>query len=127
MDRRIQGSNHHSCHVALVDGARSPALLLSIHLCSPVTLARCCTVEVFPVPVSPTRRTGSPLNTHSASCSSSTAEGRVAANVWFSLVTIRKRRVGDHTVSCVRWRHTAGTVMKFFFDCSKTSLKHLIT
>ena len=52
---------------------------------SPVTLVRCCTVEVFPVPVSPTSSTGSPLATHTANCSSSTAEGRVAANVWLSL------------------------------------------
>lgn len=54
-------------------------------LSSPVTPARCCTVEVLPVPVSPTNRTGSLLATHTATCSSSTEEGRVAANVWFSL------------------------------------------
>ena len=47
--------------------------------------ARYWTVEVFPVPVSPTSRTGSPWFTQTASCSRSTADGRVAANVWFSL------------------------------------------
>lgn len=62
-------------------------------LSSPVTLARCWTVEVFPVPVSPTRRTGSPLVTHTDSCSSRTAEGRVAANVWLSLfISIKKKK-----------------------------------
>lgn len=67
----------------------SPARFLS----SPVTLAKCWTVEVFPVPVSPTRRTGSPLFTHTANCSSSTAEGRVAANVWLSLFMAKTKHV----------------------------------
>lgn len=76
-DRRGQGSKPH----------RVKPIALHPHrdMSSPVTLARCCTVEVFPVPVSPTRRTGSPLATHTASCSSSTADGRVAANVWLYL------------------------------------------
>lgn len=51
----------------------------------PVISARYCTVEVFPVPVSPTNRTGSPLVTHTESCSKSTEDGRVAANVCLPL------------------------------------------
>lgn len=63
---------------------------LTVFLSSPVSFARYWTVEVFPVPVSPTRRTGSPRLTQTASCSSRTAEGRVAANVWLSLSTVNK-------------------------------------
>lgn len=51
----------------------------------PVIWARYWTVEVLPVPVSPTKSTGSPLTTHTASCSINTADGRVAAKVCFAL------------------------------------------
>lgn len=56
----------------------------------PVMWAKYWTVEVLPVPVSPTNRTGSPLLTHTASCSIRTEEGRVAAKVSFSLEQEKK-------------------------------------
>lgn len=68
----------------------------------PVSFARYWTVEVFPVPVSPTRRTGSPRLTQTASCSSRTAEGRVAANVWLSLSTVIKTVNKHHIASILR-------------------------
>ena len=51
--------------------------------------ARCCTIEVLPVPVSPTSSTGSRSLTHTASCSSSRRLAPVGAKCVTALATAR--------------------------------------
>ena len=58
-------------------------MLITLSLC-PSCLAKYCTDDVFPVPVSPTNKTGSLLLTQTATSSSKLTDWRVNANLGIS-------------------------------------------